>query len=71
MLTSFNYLRSHFGMYLAKDIPFDRLNAFIAHRLKEGMSPEAGESTSRSCGGPFVLPSERTKQCVHLSLASK
>ena len=39
MLTSLKGLRAHFGMYLAKDITFDRLNAFIAHRLKEGMSP--------------------------------
>jgi hypothetical protein len=39
MLTSLNGLRAHFGMYLAKDITFDRLNSFIAHRLKEGMSP--------------------------------
>jgi hypothetical protein len=39
MLTSLNGLRAHFGMYLAKDITFDRLNSFIAHRLKEGLSP--------------------------------
>ena len=39
MLTSLNGLRPFFGMYLAKDITFDRLNAFIAHRLTQSMSP--------------------------------
>ena len=39
MLTSLNGLRPFFGMYLARDITFDRLNAFIAHRLAQNMSP--------------------------------
>ena len=39
MLTSLKALRAHFGMYLAKDLSFDRLNRFIQQRLKEGMSP--------------------------------
>lgn len=39
MMTSLKGLRSHFGMYLAKDITYDRLSVFTADRLKEGLSP--------------------------------
>jgi integrase len=39
MMTSLKGLRSYFGNYLAKDITYDRLNAFVVYRLQEGLSP--------------------------------
>lgn len=39
MLTSLSALRKRMGRMLARDITFDRLNAYIAARLTEGIAP--------------------------------
>lgn len=39
MLTSLSALRKRMGPMLARDITFDRLNAYIAGRLTEGIAP--------------------------------
>ena len=39
MKTSFKALRNFFGHALARDITLDRLNAYVAGRLKDGITP--------------------------------
>ncbi len=63
MLTSLKALRAFFGLSLACDITLDRLNAYVAERLEQGVAPASIKNDLSILRRAFRL-AERAKKTI-------